>query len=158
MSLKSSRGWVASAVILTLGVLTALSPTLTRAALIDPDVEKKSAVAAIQTWLAENDAGNYAKTWSEAAKSFQKVVPSDRWVSVNQGTRAPLGKLIARKLASAAYLTHEANLGTGVPAAIYVIAQYDTSFENMKYARETVTFEKEADGVWRAAGYYIKPQ
>ena len=40
----------------------------------------------------------------------------------------------------------------------FVIAQFDSSFENMKYARETVTFEKEADGTWRAAGYYIKPQ
>jgi beta-lactamase regulating signal transducer with metallopeptidase domain len=153
---KSSRGGMASAVIITLGALMALSPIL--AGDDDQEAAKKDAVAAMQTWLAESDAGNYAKTWSDAAKSFQKAVPSDQWLSVNQGTRAPLGKLIARKLASAAYLSREANLGTGAPASIYVIAQYDTSFENMKYARETVTFEKEADGVWRAAGYYIKPQ
>jgi len=153
---KSSRGWMASTVVLTLGALMALSPTL--AGEDDQDAAKKDAVAAMQTWLAESDAGNYAKTWSDAAKSFQKAVASDQWLSVNQGTRAPLGKLIARKLASAAYLSREANLGTGAPASIYVIAQYDTSFENMKYARETVTFEKEADGAWRAAGYFIKPQ
>jgi hypothetical protein len=37
-----------------------------------------------------------------------------------------------------------------------VIAQFKTSFENLKYAVETVTFDK-IDGTWREAGYYIKP-
>lgn len=32
----------------------------------------------------------------------------------------------------------------------------DTSFENKKSAVELVTFVREKDGYWRAAGYYIK--
>jgi hypothetical protein len=39
-----------------------------------------------------------------------------------------------------------------------VIAQFTSSFDNLQSARETVTFEKQADGSWRAAGYFIKPQ
>ena len=34
--------------------------------------------------------------------------------------------------------------------------QFATSFANKKNAVETVTFMREKDGIWRAAGYYIK--
>ena len=71
--------------------------------------------------------------------------------------RTPLGKLLDRKLASALRQT-EIPHGTQTIKGDWVIAQFDSSFENLKAARETVTFEKEADGSWRAAGYYIKPQ
>jgi hypothetical protein len=134
----------------------ALSPAL--AGEDDQEAAKKEAVAAMQTWLAENDAGSYAKSWSDAAKSFQKAVTSDRWVGLNNNVRTPLGKSLARKLASAAYQSGPTSTNAKAPSGTYVIAQFDSSFENLKYARETVTFEKEADGIWRAAGYFIKPQ
>jgi hypothetical protein len=44
------------------------------------------------------------------------------------------------------------------PKGTFIVAQFETSFENMKFARETVCFEKETDGTWHAAGYFIKPQ
>jgi len=148
---------MALAVILTLGALMTLSPTL--AGEDNQETAKKDAVAAMQTWLGEMDAGSYAKAWSDAAKSFQKAVTSDQWVTVSGNVRTPLGKLLERKLASAAYESGASTVGkTAGPASTYVIAQFDTSFENMKYARETVTFEKEGDGGWRAAGYFIKSQ
>ncbi len=123
----------------------------------DPDAAKKAAVAAMQTWLGEMDSGSYAQTWTEAAKSFQKAVSSEQWVAVSGNVRKPLGKLLARKLDSALLQSGQTTVGTAGLAGTYVIAQFDTSFENMKYARETVTFEKEGDGAWRAAGYFIKP-
>jgi hypothetical protein len=46
----------------------------------------------------------------------------------------------------------------GVVKGDYVIAQFNTSFENLQYAVETVTFEKAADGTWKASGYYVKPK
>ncbi len=152
---KSNRGWTASAVVLALGALMALSPTLAGAD--DQESAKKDAVAAMQAWLVEEDAGDYAKAWSDAAKTFQTAVSSDKWVEVNKTVRTPLGKLVSRKLASSDYQSGQASAGTGALNGTFVIAQFDTSFENMKYARETVTFQKEADGSWRAAGYYIKP-
>jgi len=156
ISLQSGRPWLVSIVIITLGALTALSPTL---AGDDPqDAAKTEAVAAMQTWLGEVDVGDYAKSWTDTAKSFQKAVTSDQWVTVSNNVRTPLGKLLSRKLASSDYQSGKAALGAGGLNGTYVIAQFDTSFENMKYARETVTFEKEADGAWRAAGYFIKPQ
>jgi hypothetical protein len=70
--------------------------------------------------------------------------------------RSPLGKLIARKQVSALYDATIQGAGDNKIAGPFVIAQFDTSFENLKYAVETVTFDK-IDGSWRASGYYIKP-
>jgi hypothetical protein len=72
--------------------------------------------------------------------------------------RAPDGKVLERKLASAVYQSGVPMPSGQMLPGQFVIAQFDSSFENLKYARETVTFEKEADGVWRASGYYIKPR
>jgi len=154
-SLQSSRGWIISAIIFILSAFTVLSPLLA-----DDDAQaaaKKEAVAAMQAWLGEIDAGSYAKSWNDSAKSFQKAITSDNWVTALNGVRTPLGKSIQRQLASAACQTIVPKPGS-LAKGDFVIAQFDSSFENMKYARETVTFEKEADGTWRAAGYYIKPQ
>jgi len=153
---KSNRGLVASVVVLTLGALMALAPTL--AGEEDQEAAKKEAVAAMQIWLGEMDAGNYAKSWTDAGKTFRDAVPSDRWVTLSNNVRAPLGKLVERKFDSAAYQSGILSADPKADKGTYVVAQFDTSFENMKYTRETVTVEKEADGVWRAVGYLIKPQ
>jgi len=117
---------------------------------------KKDAVAAMGTWLAEMDSGDYAKSWSDASSSFQKAVTSDKWVSMSQAVRAPLGKLISREEVSASYdESIQDPSGKMIPGP-YVIAQFKTSFENMKYAVETVSFDK-IDGTWREAGYLIRP-
>jgi len=121
----------------------------------DQDTAKKDAVAAMQKWLVKMDCGNYAQTWRDASKDFQKAIPSEEWVAVSTKVRMPQGKVVGRKLVSALY-SEDVN-GTTLSAP-YVVAQFDTSFENPKYGHETVVFEKEADGVWRAAGYYIRPQ
>ena len=71
--------------------------------------------------------------------------------------RAPLGECQDRKLASSV-LQATAPSPSGPANGPFVIAQYDSTFEHVKYARETVTFVKDADGAWRAAGYYIKPR
>ncbi len=119
------------------------------------DTSKKAAVDAMQGWLAESDAGHYSKMWTDSAKSFQKAVTSDQWVAAATNVRKPLGKLVSRQLATSMLQTSTGAGGT--PKGTFVIAQFATSFENLKSALETVTFQKESDGAWRAAGYYIKP-
>lgn len=152
---KSSRGWMASLIILILGLVMALSPSMGEE---DADAAaKKDAVAAMQTWLAGIDGGGYAKSWTDASKAFQKAVTSDQWVAALNGVRTPLGKSLERKLSSALHQTAVPTPGGGMLKGDYVIVQFDSSYENLKSALETVTFEKEADGVWRASGYYVKP-
>jgi len=118
--------------------------------------ETNVAVQAMESWLGIIDKGDYIKSWDEAAQSFKKGVTSEKWTEMAKGVRAPLGKMIVRSSNGAIYQTGLLS-ATGIRQGQYVIAQFDTTFENLKSARETVTFEKEADGTWRASGYYIKP-
>lgn len=118
---------------------------------------RPAAVAAMQTWLREIDQSQYAQSWKDASASFQKAAPSDQWVAALNSVRTPLGKCTARKLASS---LHQAEVPgpTGPQKGDFVIAQFNSSFENLANAVETVCFEKAPDGRWRASGYYIKPR
>ncbi len=118
--------------------------------------ETDGAVVEMKGWLGSMDAADYAKAWDAAAASFKKALTSEQWVDMSQKVRTPLGKLNDRKLSGAIYQTGMLS-ATGILPGQFVIAQFTTSFENLKSARETVTFEKESDGTWRASGYYIKP-
>jgi hypothetical protein len=155
---KSNLGWMAMTVALVLAIFMSLSPSLagddTSTAI---QKETDAAVQAMQTWLTGIDGGDYSQSWDNASKKFQAAITSDKWVAALKAVRAPLGKMDERKQVSAMYQTGMMGGGSIIPGQ-YVIAQFDTSFENLKAARETVTFEKEEDGTWRASGYYIKPR
>jgi hypothetical protein len=101
---------------------------------------------AIQTWLALMDGGRYAESWRQASEGFRALVTQDDWVNKGESIRKPLGKLLSRKVEKAE------------PNGPYFVATYDSSFEGLQAATETVTFALEADGRWRAAGYLIVPR
>ncbi len=108
--------------------------------------------ALAEAWLSQIDAGNYSKSWKEASEYFRGAVSEKGWVDALAGSRKPLGKLISRRLAK----TQNAQSLPGAPDGHYVVIQFDTSFSNKKSAVETVTFMRERDGKWKAAGYYIQ--
>lgn len=140
--------------ILALVVLTALTAVLTlRAGEEDP---KTAAVAAMEVWLKGIDAGKYAESWDEASPDFQKALTSAEWTRALKAVRGPLGDCEKRELVSALHQT-EIPKGKKILKGDYVIAQFETSYANMKYNVETVTFER-VDGKWEAAGYFIKPK
>jgi beta-lactamase regulating signal transducer with metallopeptidase domain len=154
-SSKTTHGWLAAAVALALIAFAAVLPAPAQEDAAT--AAKREAGAAMEAWLGEIDAGNYAKSWADASGGFKAAVSSDQWVATLTNVRTPLGHLNDRKKVSALYQTVTPEVGTNPRAGEYVIAQFETSFENLKYAVETVTFKKEADGVWRAAGYLTKP-
>jgi beta-lactamase regulating signal transducer with metallopeptidase domain len=149
---RTSRSATALLILTLLALAALLHPV--RAAAGDA---KQAAVAAMQAWLAEIDAAHYDQSWTDAAPSFQKALSSAQWVSALTSVRAPLGKCQGRKLDSALEQA-AAPSPAGTQHGDFVIAQFDSSYENLKYAVETVTFEKAPDGSWKAAGYYIKPK
>jgi hypothetical protein len=118
---------------------------------------KPAAVAAMQTWLKGIDQSEYAQSWTDASASFQKALTSAQWVSALNSVRTPLGKCTDRKLASSLHQTEVTGPG-GTQKGDFVVAQFNSSFENLAYAVETVCFEKAPDGTWKASGYYIKPK
>ncbi|HEY6460881.1 MAG TPA: DUF4019 domain-containing protein [Polyangiaceae bacterium] len=128
------------------------APNSNPAATDPPGSNEKAAQAAAEAWLALVDAGSYGPSWTEAASLFKKAIDQAGWEKALTGVRAPLGKVVSRKLASATYRTSV----PGGPDGQYVVVVYTTSFENKQSATETVTPMKDADGRWHVSGYFIR--
>jgi hypothetical protein len=114
--------------------------------------EEQAALESAGAWLALVDAGEYGKSWDEAASLFKSVLPKNQWEKSLQTVRKPLGKVISRATGSATYTKSL----PGAPDGQYVVIQYNTSFENKKSSVETVTPMLDKDGKWRVSGYFIK--
>ena len=113
---------------------------------------EETALKSAKAWLALVDSEKYEESWNEAAGFFKGAVPEEQWQQSMQSLRKPLGKNISRKLQSKLYLTSL----PGAPDGEYVVIKFDSSFENKKYALETVTPMLEKDGKWRISGYFLK--
>lgn len=111
-----------------------------------------AAQVAAESWLKAVDAGDYQASWERAAKLFKGAVTRAQWVQAAQGTRAPLGKLVSRKVKSHQYTEKLPS----APDGKYVVIQFDATFEHKASAVETVTPMLDPDGVWRVSGYYIR--
>jgi len=105
-----------------------------------------AAMPAIQIWLSLMDNGQYAESWQQASESFRDLVTQDDWVNKLEAVRKPLGKLLSRQMEESDTNSRRC------------IMKYNSSFEGLKAASETVTFACEPDGQWRAAGYLILPR
>ena len=127
----------------------ATTPSTQAAATQAATTEAKEAA---ELWLKLLDAGKYDESWQALAGLAQKAVKTADWAKLLESFRTPLGKVIARKLKSAAYETAL----PGAPDGEYVVLQFETEFEHKKAAIETVTPMKDKDGQWKVSGYYIK--
>ena len=115
------------------------------------DKPEAAARASALAWLTLVDEARYDESWEEAAAYLRKALTKDRWRQDLGAARAPLGKLVSRKLKTAQYTEHL----PGAPDGRYVVIQYDTVFERKAKAVETVTPMLDRDGAWRVSGYFI---
>jgi hypothetical protein len=109
------------------------------------------AQAAAEQWLTLVDAGKYSESWDEAAQAFKDAVARKDWEQSVKNARAPLGKVVSRKLAKSDYMKNPPN----APPGEYVGMLYNSSFANLKSASETVVPMLDKDGKWRVSGYYV---
>jgi hypothetical protein len=116
----------------------------------DSRITEAKAVSA--RWLELADAGNYGATWDQAASAFQAAVTRPDWESTSRSLRAAFGKAKSRTVKSAVYSTTL----PGAPSGEYVVIQYVTQLEGERTAVETVTPQRDKDGIWKVSGYYIK--
>lgn len=110
-----------------------------------------AALAAVQ-WLALLDKADYAGSWALTGAPFRNAVTAEEWAGAAMGTRGRMGYLKERKNKTVK-LT---NSLPGVPDAEYAVVQFDTAFETKDKAQESLTLLREADGVWRVVGYFIR--
>jgi len=118
----------------------------------DKAAAEQAAVAAAEAWLKIVDAGQYAKSWDEAAEYFRNSMPKEQWEPSLRIVRERCGKLVSRKLLSKRYAPDIPN----APVGQYVIIQYQARFENKTAAVETITPMLGKDGKWKVSGYYLR--
>ena len=53
-------------------------------------------------------------------------------------------------------MLHDHERDPGVPDGEYSLLVFRSGFTKKADSRETVTLEREADGVWRVIGYFIR--
>jgi len=109
-------------------------------------------ISEMQAWLLVLDRDEYGKSWATAAESLQAAITENGWNAALEGARKPLGAVKSRRILD----LKKANALPGAPDGEYLIIQFDTSFAAKADAVETVTFVKEKDGTWKAAGYFVR--
>lgn len=125
---------------------------LSSGAILADQKSEELAVTAAEAWLDLVDREKYAESWDEAAPYFQGAITRAKWGDTLRAVRAPLGKLVSRKLKSKQYT----ETLPGAPDGKYVVIEYETTFGNKKSATETVVPMADPDGTWRVSGYFIK--
>lgn len=133
-------------------IFALISLTSIAAAPADDTSATAEATAAARDWLTVVDAGDYGKSWDEAAAVLRKNITKAQWERAAGAVRGQTGALKSRELESA----QPAHDLPGVPAGDYVVLMYRSSFADAPVVTETVTPMREADGKWRVAGYLVK--
>jgi len=115
-------------------LVVALACLSTLALAQNPDATTVQGIA--RDWLVLTDRGDAGASWDDSLRK----------------AREPLGALAQRAILSTTFATSF----PGAPDGNYAIVLFRTSFEKKADAAETVTLEREADGVWRVVGYLIR--
>jgi Protein of unknown function (DUF4019) len=116
------------------------------------DQSVTQAQKAAEQWLALVDAGKYGESWDEAARMLKDTVSRKDWISTVKEKRAPLGKIVSRKLSKADSLKNI----PGLPPGEYFGLQFLSSFEKLSSAMEVVVPTLEKDGKWRVSEYVVQ--
>ncbi len=116
----------------------------------DPRASVVAATA--REWLVLVDRGDAKAARDRAAVKFREAAAEDRWAKALAAQRGPRGPVVQRTLAS----TRFEKSFPGAPEGEYAVLAFRTAFEKEAGGTETVTLEREADGVWRVVGYTIR--
>ncbi len=108
---------------------------------------------AAREWLAKTDKVDAAASYDAAGTKFKEAVTGDKWAEALQKARGPLGALDQRSILQTSF---DKKLPDGGPEGEYALIQYRTAFAKKADSVETVTLEREKDGVWRVIGYFIR--
>jgi Protein of unknown function (DUF4019) len=121
-------------------------------AAVAQDPRASAAQKAARDFLALTDRGDGASSWAVTGKQFQNAITVERWTEGLDAVRPPLGELVGRTLVS----TELARTFPGAPAeGDYALLVFRSSFAKRSEVQETMTLEREPDGVWRVIGYSI---
>ena len=112
------------------------------------DINQASKVT--EAWIKLIDQGSYGEAWDQTGAQLKTAFGRDAFIKQTEGFRNAFGPLNSRTLESASYNENASGPGQ------FVIIRYTSSFKRRPAALEEITVQKEADGVWRPLGYYLR--
>jgi hypothetical protein len=115
------------------------------------EVQEKAAQQASDAWLIVFDSGKYEDNWNQASDGLKALTKKEAFIASLQAARSRVGKVLTRKLKTSKYA---AKL-PGAPEGQYVVLRYESSFEKLSTAVETVVPMLDKDGKWRVSGYHV---
>jgi hypothetical protein len=146
---------------LGVGVLCATGCLLVAGLASPANGPEDQAQAAAESWLKLVDGGAYSASWDQAASVVKAAVKQADWSETVKGARAPVGRLMSRRLTSRTY-TESMPTSQIVGGKVYtwghgkyVTIQYDAAFASKASAVERVIATLDKDGVWRVSGYSV---
>ena len=133
----------------------ALAAILCLAAGVSAGQDPKSILAqkAAREWLANTDKVDAVASYNAAGAKFREAVTVDRWSEALQKARTPMGALEQRTTVET---TFDNKLPDGGREGEYALVMFRTAYAKKADSVETVTLEREKDGVWRVIGYLIR--
>ena len=144
---------------LTLALLLAVSlsnsreetPTAQQPSIVEitatSDERDSEREAAARDWLAKVDDFDWEASFNTAGKAFREPQYVANWQKASEMARVPLGGMIMRDAIAFEYVN--------APPNGFEVVRFRTQFANRGDVIETVTLEREEDGL-KVVGYFIK--
>ena len=129
-----------------IAVLALAAPALAQ------DPRASEAQRAAREWLAYTDAIDAAASWQRAGQKFRNAVPIAQWTKALKEQREPRGKTIQRTILASQFPRQI----PGYEEGDYALIRFRTAFANRPSSEESLTLQRESDGVWRVVGYFIR--
>ena len=137
---------------LSLLLLALLVGACNVAAAADEELDTREAMEVARDWLVLVDGGRYGEAWDSAGSMFRNAVEREKWEIAATSARNNAGPLMGRKFRTASFTRKLPN----VPDGEYIVIHYDTRFDKQGFTTESLTTERDKDGRWRVAGYWIR--
>jgi hypothetical protein len=132
--------------VVALAVLALAAPALAQ------DPRASEAQRAAREWLAYTDVIDGPASWQRAGQKFRDAVPLEDWTKALKEQREPRGKTEQRTMLSSEFPRQI----PGYEEGDYALIRFRTAFANRPQSEESLTLQREPDGVWRVVGYYIR--
>ena len=117
------------------------------------DPRAAEAQKAARTWLELVDKLDANASFTTAGARFREPITIEQWAEALAKARAPLGAVDQRAVAQTAFDKAKGDNGVEFEVAL---VRYRTSFANKIDISESVTLERDPNGVWRVIGYDIR--
>jgi hypothetical protein len=117
-----------------------------------PNRDDAISYASAERFLAEIDAGKWAKSWNTAGDFVQSQVSLSQWEEALSSAREPLGAVVNRELVS----VEQANELPGLPTGDYEVLIFSTRFDDTEVQKfERLVMARQKEG-FMVIGYFIQ--